>query len=58
MDAGKLYRFVGAGQVTPLSTGPPFPSLMAYLASPISAITQGMPTQRLHEHSLHWEATC
>ena len=38
------YRAVAAGPVSPVSTGPLFPSLVACLALPISAIAWRTPT--------------
>ena len=37
-------RAVVTGPVSPVSTGPLFPSPVAYLASPISAIARRTPT--------------
>ena len=47
----------GTGPVSPVSTGHLFPSLMACLASPISAIAQWTPTQCPKAHRYHVE-TC
>ena len=52
------YRAVAASQVSPVSTGPLFPSLMACLVSPISAIAWQTPIQGPHAHSTRWEVTC
>ena len=41
-----VTRAVAAGPVSPVSTGPLFPSLVACLALPISAIAWRTPTQR------------
>ena len=52
-----LYRAVAVGPVSLVSTGPLFPSPMAYLASPISAIARWMPTQGPQPYTWHLE-TC
>ena len=46
-------RAVAASQVSWVLIGPPFPSFMACLASPISAIAWQMPTQG-HTHVRSW----
>ena len=57
-----LHRAVAAGSVSPVSTGPLFPSLVACpvpvcLALPISAIAVRTPAQRTEAHRYHVE-TC
>ena len=47
---GVCYRAVAAGPVSPVSTGPLFPSPVACLALPISAIVWRTPTQRPEAH--------
>ena len=53
----ELSRVVAAGPVSPVSTGPLFPSLVACLTLPISAIAWRTPTQRPEAHRYHVE-TC
>ena len=50
-------RAVAAGPVSPVSTGPLFPSLVACLALPISAIAWRTPTQHSEAHRYYVE-TC
>ena len=50
-------RAVAAGPVSPVSTGPLFPSLDACLAPPIIAIARRTPTQRPQAHRYQVE-TC
>ena len=52
-----LFRAIAAGPVSPVSTGPLFPSLVACLALPISAIAWQTPTQRPEVHRYNVE-TC
>ena len=51
------YRAVAAGPISPVSTGPLFPLLVACLAMPISAIAWRTPTQHREAHRYHVE-TC
>ena len=53
----ELSRVVAAGPVSPVSTGPLFPSLVACLTLPISAIAWRTLTQRPEAHRYHVE-TC
>ena len=48
-------RAVAAGPVSPVSTGPLFPSLVACPALPISAFAWRTPTQRPEAHRYHVE---
>ena len=56
-DDGSSRRAVAVGPVSPVSTGPLFPSLVACLALPISAIAWRTPTQHPEAHRYHVE-TC
>ena len=53
----RVSRAVAAGLLSPVSTRPLFPSFVAYLALPISAIAWRTPTQRPGAHRCHVE-TC